>query len=117
MGTATATSMQVGSTYTITIKAVDQYFNTSTQANIALTYSGLNSGVDGAPTFTPASGATATFAAGVYVIKDGQFKIGSSATATGSDVLFYLTGSNSVVQTVQTLLQGCGVPAVASGAA
>lgn len=42
------------------------------------------------------SGATVTFAAGTYVIRDGQFKIGSNATVTGIGVLFYLTGSNSV---------------------
>ena len=39
---------------------------------------------------------TVTLNAGVYVIKNGQFKIGSSATVTGTDVLIYMTGSNSV---------------------
>lgn len=41
------------------------------------------------------SSATVTFQPGVYVIKDGQFKIGSSAIVTGDGVFFYLTGNNA----------------------
>lgn len=41
------------------------------------------------------SSAEVTFNPGVYVIKNGQFKIGSSAQATGDGVFFYLTGNNS----------------------
>jgi Flp pilus assembly protein TadG len=43
------------------------------------------------------SGASVTFTAGTYIIRDGNFKIGSNARVSGSDVLFYLTGANSVM--------------------
>lgn len=41
------------------------------------------------------SGADVTFEPGVYVIKGGQFKIGSSAKATGNGVFFYLVQGNA----------------------
>jgi Flp pilus assembly protein TadG len=41
------------------------------------------------------SSARATFNAGIYIIRGGQFNIGSSATVTGQNVMFYLTGSNA----------------------
>jgi Flp pilus assembly protein TadG len=41
------------------------------------------------------SSAKATFNPGVYIIRDGQFTIGSSAQVTGQGVMFYLTGSNA----------------------
>jgi len=39
--------------------------------------------------------ANATFAPGIYIIKDGQFKMASSASATGNGVFFYLVGNNA----------------------
>lgn len=41
------------------------------------------------------SDAVVTFAPGTYVIKNGQFKIGSHAKASGDGVFFYLIGNNS----------------------
>ncbi len=41
------------------------------------------------------SSAVVTFNPGTYVIKNGQFKIGSSAKVTGNGVFFYLVGNNS----------------------
>ena len=41
------------------------------------------------------SGADVTFRPGTYVIKNGQFKIGSSARATGDGVFFYLISGNA----------------------
>jgi Putative Flp pilus-assembly TadE/G-like len=41
--------------------------------------------------------AKVTFNAGTYVIKDGVFSIGNSATAKGSDVGFFLTGTGAAV--------------------
>jgi acetyltransferase-like isoleucine patch superfamily enzyme len=40
-------------------------------------------------------GVTVSLKEGVYVIKNGQFRIGSSAIVTGSNVLIYMSGSNS----------------------
>ena len=40
-------------------------------------------------------GKTVTFNPGIYIIRNGQFKIGSSARVTGNDVLFYMAGTNS----------------------
>jgi Flp pilus assembly protein TadG len=41
------------------------------------------------------SSAVVTFTPGTYVIKNGQFKIGSSAQATGDGVFFYLISGNA----------------------
>jgi len=41
------------------------------------------------------SSGRATFNPGIYIIRDGQFNIGSSAQVTGQNVMFYLTGSNA----------------------
>lgn len=41
------------------------------------------------------SDADVTFEPGIYVIKNGQFKIGSHAQARGNGVFFYLTGTNA----------------------
>ncbi|MBI4275087.1 MAG: pilus assembly protein [Rhizobiales bacterium] len=41
------------------------------------------------------SSAKVTFSPGVYIIRDGHFKIGSSAQVTGQNVFFYLTGQDA----------------------
>jgi len=41
------------------------------------------------------SNATVTFNPGVYIIKNGQFKIGSSAQVSGNGVFFYLINGNA----------------------
>jgi Flp pilus assembly protein TadG len=41
------------------------------------------------------SSADVTFEPGVYVVKNGQFKIGSSAIVRGQGVFFYLVGNNA----------------------
>lgn len=41
------------------------------------------------------SSARVTFQPGTYIIRDGEFRIGSSAIVSGDDVFFYLAGSNS----------------------
>jgi Flp pilus assembly protein TadG len=41
--------------------------------------------------------ATVTFNPGTYVIKDGPLNITSTATATGTNVGFYLTGTNALI--------------------
>ena len=43
------------------------------------------------------SNADVTFNPGNYVIKDGAFNANSNATLTGSEVMFYLTGSDSLI--------------------
>src|SRR5262249_54555475 len=71
-------------------------------AGAACTYNGYK--LDGTGTLNPgvycggleiASSAKATFNSGNYIIRDGQFNIGSSAQVTGQNVFFYLTGSNA----------------------
>ena len=41
------------------------------------------------------SGASVTLSPGIYIIKDGQFKVGSGATVTGEDVMIALVGADS----------------------
>lgn len=41
------------------------------------------------------SSAKVFFKPGLYVIRDGEFKIGSSAQVTGQEVMFYLTGKDA----------------------
>ena len=71
-------------------------------ATASCTYNGYE--VDGTGTLNPGvycggikigSSAKATFNPGVYIIRDGQFNIGSSAQVTGQNVMIYLTGSNA----------------------
>jgi hypothetical protein len=40
-------------------------------------------------------GVTVTLNEGAYIIKNGRFKIGSSAVVSGTNVLIYMSGSNS----------------------
>ena len=46
------------------------------------------------------AGALARFKPGIYVIRDGIFKLNSGAAASGDDVLFYLTGKDSRLEFV-----------------
>jgi hypothetical protein len=43
------------------------------------------------------SNADVTFNSGTYVIKDGEFNASSNATLSGTEVIFYLTGSDSLI--------------------
>ena len=71
-------------------------------AAASCTYNGYE--LDGTGTLNPGvycggieigSGAKATFNPGTYIIRDGRFKIGSSAQVTGQNVFFYLTGTDA----------------------
>ena len=75
-----------------------------TNASAGCTYNGYK--VDGSTTKTLnpgvycggidiGSSAKVTFSPGNYIIRDGRFKIGSSAQVNGDGVFFYLTGSDA----------------------
>ncbi len=75
---------------------------TPSNASASCTYNGYE--VNSTGTLNPGvycggikigSSAKATFNPGIYIIRDGQFNIGSSAQVTGQNVMFYLTGQNA----------------------
>jgi Flp pilus assembly protein TadG len=83
---------------------VDPLVNLAAPSNAAAACTFNNYEVSGTATLNPGvycgginidSSARATFNPGIYIVRDGQFNIGSSATVTGQNVMFYLTGSNA----------------------
>jgi Flp pilus assembly protein TadG len=85
-------------------KVADPLANLAAPSNAAASCSHTNYEVSGTATLSPGvycgginidSDAHVTFGSGIYIIRDGQFNIGSSANVSGQNVMFYLTGTNA----------------------